>query len=53
MAYVTFLPVKTAKANGIRELLNCVNIPAEATFYNNIREKDTALADSSDTEDVK
>ena len=49
-AYVNFLPVKTAKANEIRELLN-LNTPAEATFYDG--DKHTALEDSSDTENVE
>ena len=44
-AFVNLLSVKTAKANDIRELLNHVNIPAEATFYDKIRGKDTALVD--------
>ena len=41
------------KANDIRELLNHVNIPTEATFYDNIRGKDTAPEDSSETEVVE
>jgi hypothetical protein len=51
-AFINFLPVKTAKVNDIKELLKHVSIPAEATFYDNIRGRDTA-EDSSDSESVE
>lgn len=49
-AYVDFLPIKTAKYQDIRALLEHVSLPPQATFYDNLRGLDRFEDDEDEDE---